>query len=130
MSNFVQLIIDNTLFPSSTHDNYSAYEMILTEQLEMADRSMTEEVSGWIWKVEYSYDYMGMSKLRECLNVLRKGGVHTVTFMPDDSDETRTGRFFVESLSAPSLAFVRADQGRWHNLSFTLREVEPHDRSI
>lgn len=129
MSEFNQLIIDNILFPTSTHDNYSAYEMLLTEHLEMADRSMVEEISGWVWKVEYSYDYMGMSKLRECLNVLRSGGVHTVVFVPDDSDEPQTARCFVEDLTAPRLAFVRGGEGRWHNISFTLREVTPHDRS-
>lgn len=127
MSAFVQLIIDNVLFPTSTHDHYSAYEQILTEQLEMADRSMAEEVSGWIWRVEYSYDYPGIAKLRECLAVLRSGGVHTVSFLPDDSDELQTGQFLVESLTAPSLAFIRQNQGRWHNISFTLREVSPHD---
>lgn len=130
MSEFVQLIVDGVVFPSSTHDNYSAYEMLLTEQMEVADRSIVEEISGWIWKVEYSYDYMGMAKLRECLNVLRAGGVHSVSFVPDDSDERKSGRFLVESVSAPSLAFVRGGEGRWHNISFVLREVSPHDRSI
>ena len=127
MSNPTQLIIDDVLFPTSTHDNYSAYEVELKEQLEMADRSITEETSGWIWRVEYSYDYMGMEKLRGCLRVLRAGGVHTVSFLPDDADELKTARFFVESLSAPSLAFIRAGYGKWHKLSFVLREVEPHD---
>lgn len=130
MSEFLQLMIDGVVFPSSTHDNYSAYEMILTEQMEVADRSIVEEISGWIWKVEYSYDYMGMSKLREALDVLRAGGVHEVSFLPDDSDEWKSGRFIVESLSAPSLAFIRGGAGRWHNISFTLREVTPHDRGI
>ena len=127
MSKFIQLIIDNTLFPTSTHDNYSAYEVELKEQLEMADRSITEETNGWIWKVEYSYDYMGMEKLRECLGVLRAGGVHTVSFVPDDRDEPVTSQFIVESLTAPSLAFVRAGLGKWHHISFTMREVAPHD---
>lgn len=121
-----QLIIDDILFPTSTHDHYSAYEQVLTEVLEMADRSVVEEVSGKIWKVEYSYDYMGMGKLRECLRVLRSGGVHTVWFLPDDGDTLREARFLVETVSAPSLAFIRDETGRWHNLSFTLREVEPH----
>ena len=130
MSKNPQLIIDDVLFPTSTHDNYSAYEVELKEQLEMADRSMTEETSGWIWRVEYSYDYMGMEKLRECLRVLRSGGVHTVSFLPDDADELKTSQFLVESLSAPSLAFIRAGLGKWHRISFSLREVDPHDRSF
>lgn len=130
MSKNPQLIIDDILFPSSTHDNYSAYELELKEQLEMADRSVTEETNGWIWRVEYSYDYMGVEKLRECLRVLRAGGVHTVSFLPDDADDLKTSQFLVESLSAPSLAFIRAGQGKWHKISFALREVDPHDRSF
>lgn len=126
MSNFIELIINETLFPTSTHDNYSAYDVDLKEILTMANGSVSEEVVGKVWKVEYSYDYMGVEKLRECLAVLRGGGVKTVSFLPDNSDELITSRFLVESLSAPSLAFVRKNQGKWHRLSFTLREVDPH----
>lgn len=127
MSNFIELIVNNTLFPTSTHDNYSAYEVDVKEILEMADRSITEEVAGKIWMIEYRYDYMGELKLRECLNVLRGGGVKTVSFIPDNSDELQTSEFLVQSLTAPSLAFVRNNIGKWHNLAFVLREVRPHD---
>lgn len=126
MSNFIELIVNDTLFPTSTHDNYSAYEVDLKEVLNMADGSVSEELVGQVWRIEYAYDYMGMEKLRECLGVLRGGGVKTVSFTPDDSDELVTSQFLVESLTAPSLAFVRKSQGKWHNISFVLREVRPH----
>lgn len=126
MSDFVELIVNDTLFPTSTHDNYSAYEVDKKELLEMADKSMTEEMIGKIWMVEYSYDYMGVPKLRECLGVLRGGGVKTVSFIPDNSDELVTSKFLVENITAPSLAFVRKNQGKWHKISFVLREVDPH----
>lgn len=121
-----QLIIDDVLFPMSTHDRYSAYEEVLTEVLEMSDRSVVEEVSGKIWRIAYEYDYMGVDKLRECLAVLRSGGVHQVAFLPDNGDELISSQFLVESLSYPSLAFVRGGVGRWHSLTFALREVRPH----
>lgn len=126
MSEFIELIINDVLFPTSTHDNYSAYEVDEKELLKMADRSMTEEMIGKVWMVEYSYDYMGVAKLRECLSVLRGGGVKTVSFLPDDSDELKVSEFLVESLTAPSLAFVRKSQAKWHRISFVLREVDPH----
>ena len=126
MSAFVELIIDDVVFPTSTHDNYSAYPANKKELLEMADKSMTEETIGKIWMIEYSYDYMGVEKLRECLSVLRGGGVKTVSFLPDDSDELQISQFLVESLIAPSLAFIRKNQGKWHRISFVLREVSPH----
>lgn len=121
-----QLIIDDVLFPMSTHDRYSAYEEVLTEVLEMSDRSVVEEVSGKIWRIAYEYDYMGVDKLRECLAVLRSGGVHQVVFLPDNGDELISSQFLVESLSYPSLAFIRGGVGRWHNITFALREVRPH----
>lgn len=126
MSNFIELIVNDTLFPTSTYDNYSAYEVDLKEVLNMANGSISEELVGQVWRIEYSYDYMGVAKLRECLGVLRGGGVKTVSFMPDDSDELVTSKFLVESLTAPSLAFVRKNQGKWHKISFVLREVDPH----
>ena len=126
MSKIVELIVNGVLFPTSTHDNYSAYEVDKKEILEMADRSVTEELIGQVWKIEYWYDYMGVEKMRECLSVLRGGGVKTVSFLPDSSDELIASEFLVESLTAPSLAFFRGGQGKWHKISFVLREVEPH----
>lgn len=121
-----QLIIDDVLFPTSTHDRYSAYEEVLAEVLEMADRSAVEEVSGKIWRIAYEYDYMGVEKMRECLAVLRRGGVHQVAFLPDTGDEMISSQFLVDSLSYPSLAFIRGGVGRWHKLTLSLREVRPH----
>ena len=93
----------------------------------MISGRMTEEVRGHVQKIVYSYDYMGDAKCREVLKALRSKGPKIVAYLPDDGDEMVSSTFLVESMTQPALAFFKGDIPKWHNLSFVLREVKPHD---
>ena len=126
MSKPIQLIINDVLLPTTTHDRYSAPEVDLKEQIEMISGRVVEEQRGKVWQITYSYDYMGDAKCREVLAALRSRGAKTVSFLPDNGTEMQTGRFLVTSLTPPTLNFYSGGAPKWHNLAFTLREVRPH----
>ena len=73
------------------------------------------------------FDYMGNELMRQLLTALRSGSPLTVQYLPDDSDRMAEGRFWVEQMAQPVYAFSRSGVPYWHNVEFTLREVEPHD---
>lgn len=127
MSKPTQIILDDIYLPYTGRDRYSCHEDLLTVRLEMISGRMVEEVRGAVWRATYSYDYMGNDLCRQVLAVLRRGGPIPAAVLPDNSDEMVSSSFMVESLTPPTFAFSKDGVGLWHNLAFTLREVEPHD---
>lgn len=126
MSKPVQLIINDVLLPTTTHDRYQCYPEELREQITMISGRVVEEVRGVVQKISYSYDYMGDEKCLEVLGVLRSRGAKTVAYLPDDGNELTVSTFIVESITQPTLAFFQDGTAKWHNLAFSLREVKPH----
>ena len=122
-----QLQINGLDLPETSWDRYRCYENILSQKVEMISGRVTEEIRGKVWKIEYSYDYMGAAEYRRLLNILRGGRLLNVVFLPDNDIIYKTGRFIVESLSPASYAFSRDGVPRWHNFSFVLREERPRD---
>lgn len=126
MSKPVQLIVDGIYLPHTGRDRYQCYPAELGESLPMISGRMVREIRGVVQMISYSYDYMGNEAWRQLAAVLRSGKSFPVTYLPDDSDEMRTGNFLVDSLTNPTFAFSRDGVGLWHNIQFTLREVKPH----
>lgn len=121
-----QLIIDGIKLPEVSRDNYACWEEMLSVQVDMISGRRVIEKRGKVWKVSYSYDYMGKNLLRDALAVLRAGTPLTCQVLPDNSDEIVVSKFVVERLDPPKMAFSRRDNAFWHNISFTLREERPH----
>lgn len=121
-----QLIVGGVSLPQTSNNKYKAYEQLLVERLEMCNGRMVEEVRGVIYAIEYSYDYMGNTLMRSLLSVLRAGGEIAVSFLPDDSDTMQSSNFICTKLPEPEFAFSRSGAPYWHNVSFELREAEPH----
>lgn len=96
-------------------------------QVDMISGRRVIESRGKVWKASYQFDTMGNEKLRQVLAVLRSGAPFVATVLPDISDETVTSTFLVESITQPTFAFEADGNAVWHNLSFTIREEEPHD---
>jgi len=117
--------------PEVSRDNYSCWEDMLSVQVDMISGRRVAEQRGKVWKVSYSYDYMGNETLRRVLAVLRTGGPFTATVLPDNSDNVVISTFLVESLDPPTMAFSRRKGDKeaafWHRVGFTLREEKPHD---
>ncbi len=123
-----QINLKNNLpLPEVSRDKYACWEEILSVQVDMISGRRVIEQRGKVWKVSYSYDYMGEVMLRAVLKVLRGDAPFVATVLPDDSDEPVTSTFVVESMSQPTMAFSRRDKAYWHNISFTLREERPHE---
>lgn len=123
-----QINLKNNLpLPEVSRDKYACWEEMLSVQVDMISGRRVIEQRGKVWKVSYSYDYMGEVMLRAVLKVLRGDAPFVATVLPDDSDEPVTSTFVVESMSQPTMAFSRRDKAYWHNISFTLREERPHE---
>lgn len=124
-----QLIIEGILLPYTRKDRYSCWEEPLTRQVDMISGRRAVEVIGTkfkVWKISWSYDYMGNDLLRQILAVLRSGKPFLVSALPDISDVMFTSTFLLESMTQPTYAFDRNGVGLWHNVSFALREERPH----
>lgn len=126
-----QIVIGDVRLPETSRDRYSCPETLLDVQAEMNSGRVVIETRGKVWKPSYSYDYMGKDLMRRALAVLRSGAPFVATVLPDNSDETITSTFVVESMTQPSMAFSKRKGDResafWHQISFTLREERPHD---
>ena len=126
MSQPIQLIINEVLLPTTTHDRYQCFPEELREQIQMISGRIVEEVRGKVWRVEYTSGRMSDALTRQLLTALRAKGSKPVTFLPDDSDDMKASTFLVESLTPPTLSFFDGSEPVWTGLSFTLREVKPH----
>ena len=122
-----QLIIDGIYLPETSRDKYQCYPGELSVSVEMISGRTVREVRGHVRMISWSYDYMGNTLWRQLAAVIRAGRSFPVVYLPDDSDNMAAGTFLVESLTQPTFAFSRDGVGLWHNVAFTLREVEPHD---
>lgn len=122
----VQIVLGGVKLPEVSKDKYSCWEDDLSVQLEMISGRKVIETRGKIWRVRYSYDYMGTDLLREVLAVLRSGAPIVCSVLPDNSDTTVVTNFLVEEIGPPTMAFSRKDNAFWHNISFALREEKPH----
>ena len=122
-----QINLDNVLpLPEVDQDNYSCWEELLSVQVDMISGRRVIERRGKVWKVSYSYDYMGDRDMRLALTVLRSGAPFVATVLPDNSDTPVTSTFLVESLTPPKVLAMDGDEPIWHGLAFTLREERPH----
>ena len=123
-----QLILNNSIYlPQTSWDKYRCYPTELGTQVDMISGRRVFEIRGNVWMIEYEYDYMGNDLMRQVNAVLRSGQSFPVIFLPDNSDEMSSSTFLTQSFPTPTFAFSRGGVGLWHNVSFVLREVQPHD---
>lgn len=123
-----QLILNGQVaLPETSRDKYRCYPATLSQQVDMISGRRVLEIRGHVQMIEYSYDYMGNDLMRSVLGILRGGTSFPVAYLPDEGDTLVTGIFLTESMTQPVMAFSRAGIPYWHNFSFTLREVKPHD---
>lgn len=122
-----QLIIDEYQLPETSDDKYSCPETPLVVNVEMISGRMVQEVrGGLVYEPTYEYDYMPAAIWRSVYAVLRSGKSFTAAVLTDKSDELQVGEYLCTEISSPTFAFGRDGVGYWHNISFTLREVNPH----
>ena len=122
-----QLIIDGIYLPETSRDKYRCYPAQLGEQVDMISGRRVLEVRGQVQVIEYEYDYMGNELMRQVNAVLRSGQAFTAAYLPDGGDSRVVSTFLTESFPQPAFAFSRGGKPYWHNVAFTLREVQPHD---
>lgn len=121
-----QIIMGGWRLPEVSRDNYSCWEEDLSVQVDMISGRRVIEQRGKVWKVSYSYDYMGKTPLQTLLTMLHSNAPVLCNVLTPLSDELYTAYFVVESVSGPTMAFSRRDNAFWHKISFTLREERPH----
>lgn len=124
-----QLIINGITLPESSRDRYSCWEETLAQNVEMASGRMVREVRGTIYKIKWTYDYMGLSQQTALMTALQSSDALTVSFLVPGESVLQSGTFLMESKTNPTFAFSKDGTPYWHNVGFTLREVSPHDRN-
>lgn len=123
-----QLIIGDIYLPYTSRDRYSCPEEPLVTQVQMISGRMVQEVRGGkIYRPSYEYDYLPDSIYRPLKAILVSGQAFEAAVLPDDQDELVVGTYIVENFTQPTFAFSRGGKPYWHGISFTLREVSPHD---
>jgi len=122
-----QLIVNGIYLPQTAGDKYRCYPAELGTQVDMISGRRVWEIRGHVTKIDYSYDYLTPALWAQLAAVLRSGTAFPVSYLPDDGGGMVSSTFMVESLTPPVFAFSRRGEAYWHNIAFTLREVEPHD---
>lgn len=123
-----QIILGSNLaLPETSRGKYRCYPATLSQQVDMISGRRVLEVRGHVQMVEYAYDYMGNALMRQVLSLLRANATVQAAYLPDDGDELVPSTFVVESMTQPVFAFDRYGVPYWHDFSFVLREVRPHD---
>lgn len=123
-----QLIIGDIYLPYASRDRYSCPEEPLVTQVQMISGRVVQEVRGGkVYRPHYEYDYLPDSIYRPLKAILASGQAFEAAVLPDDKDELVVSSYIVESFTQPTFAFARGGKPYWHNISFTLREVNPHD---
>jgi len=123
-----QLIIDGLVMPEALYDQYSCPEVELGSFEEMISGRIVFESRGKVWQPSCSYDYLMPEDWKKLSKLFRTGRPFTVQFLPDDGDgELQTSQFVCTELNRPTFAFSVDGVAYWHNVSFTLREANPHD---
>ena len=128
MSDIVQVILEGVALPETIGDKYICYEEELSTSLVMAAGNMVKEIKdpGHVWVATYSFDWLDNETYQKAKAVLRSGDAFNAAVLPDNSDTMVSSRFFCTSYTPPTFAFSEGGKPVWHNLGFTLREVEPH----
>lgn len=128
MKEITQLILDGVRMPMSSNDRYSCGEEPLQVDLVMAAGNMVREVpdKNKVYVASYAFDVLDDDTYRAAMAVLRRGSSFPAAVLPDDKEDMIPSQFFCTSLTRPTFAFSDGGKPVWHNLAFTLREVEPH----
>jgi len=121
-----QLIINGLYLPQTSNDNYSCYPTALGTQIEMISGRIVEEVRGVVQVINYSFDCMDNTTYTQLMQHLRSNEPITVVYLPDDSTAMKSSKFLCTAKPMPTFAFDVDGKAVWHNVSFTLREVNPH----
>lgn len=122
-----QLILNSIYLPEVKAEKYRCYESTLSQDVEMISGRVVKEFRGHVWIIEYTADYLNNALLRQVMQTLRGGASFECAFLPDNSSTMETGTFITTSINDPAFAFDRYGIPYWTGLSFTLREVAPHD---
>ena len=121
-----QLTINQTPYPETSSDRYHCYYEELSKDLRMISGRLVSEVRGRYRVITYQYDALGDRLMRTLLQDLRSRQPLSVTYLAPEQDEMMTGRFRCTAFPKPTIAFSDGGRPRWHNISFTLEEVDPH----
>lgn len=123
-----QLIVNNSIaLPEVRDGNYSAVETDLSVQVEMISGRLVEEIRGSVWTISYAKARLPDAQWRALKAVLKGRSSFPVQFLANDRDEMVTATVLCTALTEPRFAWSRNGVPYWTGLSFTLREVRPHD---
>lgn len=123
-----QLIIEGLVYPEATGNDgsYSCQDEVLSRQLQMVSGRLVEEVVGQVTVINYSYKYLDDTFMRQCLQALRVKRVVNVLYRTPESDTLKSGTFLCTAPPNPEYYMSIDKTVYWTNISFTLREVNPH----
>lgn len=122
----IQLKLESKPLPESWGDRYACWEEMLDVQIDMISGRRVIEERGVVWKIKWSYDYLDNDTTQALLSILRSRRAILAEALPDNSSQTITSMFVVESLTNPTFLFDDNGTPCWQGLGFVLREEKPH----
>lgn len=119
-----QLIINGTIYPEASRDNYKCYPKDLKKKLRMSLGNLTTEKRCTYNVIEYKYDYFPPELRKTCMRDLMSGENLDVMYRSPDSDDLVSGTFQCTVSPTPDYAFSKNNSAYWHTFAFVLEEVE------
>lgn len=125
----IQLSIEGMAYPEATGSDgsYACEDVQLAQTVEMISGRMVQEVRGTVKQITYTYKYFVDSMMKKCLSDLKSKKALAVVYRIPETNEMQTGNFICTAIPNPSYVFSVGDTVYWEDISFTLREVKPHD---
>ena len=123
----IQLIINDIALPEISNNGFRSAPQELSQSIEMISGRMVKEIRGYVQVIQAQYSYIDKDLWARLAPVLRSKNSMQVAYLPDDGTELVTGTFLVTSITDPTFSFSAGGVPYWTGLSFTFREVKPHD---
>lgn len=120
-----QIIIDGVRLPEVSRDNYFCWEDDLSVQVDMISGRRVVETRGKVWRVSYSYDYMGNACYVKPWPCCDPGSLSSARCCRTIPTKSWCPGFWWSGWTRLK-CFSRRDNAFWHQISFTLREEKPH----
>lgn len=131
-----QIILDSTganiQLPESRKKNYTVTPVPLYSDVEMISGRLTREYRGTVYEVEYQYGYLEDALKNKIAEICEKGQKKPITCgILLQTNEMIFSSFLITQYNPPQFVWGTDLKGNavpiWTDLSFTMREVRPHD---
>lgn len=122
-----QLVVASNMMPYVSEDKYFCHEEMLGEDIEMISGKVFTEERGRVWVCGYTCELLNDTLWRAISPLLISKQQIPCLILPDTGDSLIPVSMKCSAITYPTFAYDCHGHALWHNISFALREVTPHD---